>query len=95
MSIRVIARFFAKSNSINEIKPILIALVEPIRNDPGCISCHLVNHANNTNEFTFIEEWASEEVFNAHLAEPFVKKAVVDTEALLANPLELHVYKSI
>jgi quinol monooxygenase YgiN len=95
MSIRVIARFFAKPDSVNQIKPILIALVEPIRNDPGCISCHLVNHASNTYEFTFIEEWASENAFNAHLAEPFVKQAVVDTEALLANPLELHVYKPI
>lgn len=95
MSIRVIARFFAKPNSINEIKPLLIALVEPIRNDPDCISCHLVNHTINNNEFTFIEEWASEDAFNAHLSEPFVKKAVVDTEALLANPLELHVYKPI
>jgi quinol monooxygenase YgiN len=55
----------------------------------------LVNNANNSNEFTFIEEWASEDAFNAHLAEPFVKKAVVDTEALLADPLELDVYKPI
>jgi len=95
MSIRVIARFFAKPNSINQIKPILIALVEPIRNDPGCISCYLVNNANNSNEFTFIEEWASEDALNAHLSESFVQKAVLDVEPFLAGPLELHVYKPI
>jgi len=71
MSIRVIARFFAKPNSINQIKPILIALVEPIRNDPGCISCYLVNNANNSNEFTFIEEWASRRCFQRSFGRAF------------------------
>jgi len=95
MSIRVIARFFANPNSINSIKPILISLVEPIRNDPGCLSCHLVNHVTNNNEFTFIEEWISEDALNAHLSESFVQKAVLDVEPFLAGPLELHVYKPI
>lgn len=92
MTIHVTARFTARSDTIDALRTILVALVEPIRNDPGCIRCNLVANVADPAEMTFIEEWHSQAVLDQHLAEAFVKAAVAEAEPLLAGPLDFRVH---
>jgi len=92
MTIHVTARFTARPESLDALRPILVGLVEPIRNDPGCIRCSLVANAADPAELTFIEEWHSQQALDRHLAEDFVKAAVAEAEPLLAGPLDFRVH---
>ena len=95
MSIRVIARFFSKDTSRETLKPLLINLVEPIRRDHGCISCHLTQHTSDSNEFTFIEEWQDHASLDTHLAAKHIQDAVIQIDPHLSKPLELHIYNNL
>lgn len=95
MSIRVIARFFSKDTSRETLKPLLMNLVEPIRHDYGCISCHLTQHKDDLNEFTFIEEWQNQASLDSHLASKHIQDAVIQITPHLSKPLELHIYNNL
>ncbi|MEY4481478.1 MAG: hypothetical protein RIQ84_640 [Pseudomonadota bacterium] len=95
MSIRVIARFFSKDTSREALKPLLINLVEPIRRDHGCISCHLTQHTSDSNEFTFIEEWQDQASLDTHLAAKHIQDAVIQIDSHLSKTLELHIYNNL
>lgn len=92
MTIHVTARFTARPDTIDALRTLLVALVEPIRNDPGCIRCNLVRNLAAPTELTFIEEWHSQAALDQHLAETFVKAAVAEAEPLLAGALDFRVH---
>lgn len=92
MTTHVTACFTARPETIDALRPILVALVEPIRQDPGCIRCNLVANVADPAEMTFIEEWNSQAALDRHLAEAFVKAAVAAAEPLLAGPLDFRVH---
>jgi quinol monooxygenase YgiN len=95
MSIRVIARFFSKDTSRETLEPLLMNLVEPIRHYYGCISCHLTQHKDDLNEFTFIEEWQDQASLDTHLASKHIQDAVIQINPHLSKPLELDIYNNL
>ncbi len=59
MSLRVVARVAAKANSVEQVRAILMGVVEPTRREPGCLSYQLLQSQADPTDFTCIEEWAS------------------------------------
>jgi quinol monooxygenase YgiN len=54
-TIRVVARVVALPDKVEEVKSVLIGLIEPTRKEDGCIIYELLqNHADPT-DFTFVE----------------------------------------
>jgi len=58
-SLRVIARAAAKADSMEQVRAILIGVIEPTRREPWCLSYQLLQNRADPTDFTIIEEWAS------------------------------------
>lgn len=94
MSIHVVATAVAKPERVDEVYAKLQTLVEPIRNDPGCLSVWFVVSVDNPAEMVFIEEWKDQAAFERHLADPVITKGVEAVVDGLAEPLGLKRYRA-
>ncbi|HLS50892.1 MAG TPA: putative quinol monooxygenase [Burkholderiaceae bacterium] len=89
MTIHVLATAQAREDTIDEVRALLQPLVEPIRNDPGCLRCDFVINTENPAEMVFIEVWKDEAALERHLADPQIVQGVEAVSPLLAQPLSL------
>ncbi len=92
MSIRIIARFIARPDAIDALRAECQAMLEPTRKETGCIRYELLANTANPAEFNFVEEWADQATIDAHMATPHLKAVVANTQALLAEPLDVRFY---
>jgi quinol monooxygenase YgiN len=95
MSIRVVARIIALPNKIKELKTVLIQLVEPTRKEKGCLQYELLQNQEDTEDFTFVEEWENREALQAHLDSQHIKLAIQKIDKLVALPPDIRVYNRI
>lgn len=65
-TIHVVARITALPERVAQLRNLLSGLVEPTRQESGCITYELFQNPADATEFTFIEEWVSDEALNAH-----------------------------
>ena len=92
MSIRIIARFTARPDSIDAMRTLLLGMLEPTRKEAGCVSYELLNNSADPTDFTFVEEWASQAAIDAHMKTPHLTGLVADSAPLLASPLDVRLY---
>ncbi|HEX6863636.1 MAG TPA: putative quinol monooxygenase, partial [Thermoanaerobaculia bacterium] len=65
-TVHVLAIFVAAPGREAELESALSAMVEPTRNEAGCIRYDLTRALDGSGEFAFIEEWETVEDLNAH-----------------------------
>ena len=92
MSIHIIARFNARPDTVEALRPLLVGMLEPTRKEAGCLRYELLNDRDASTTFTFVEEWADQAAIDAHMATPHLKGLVANTQALLAEPLDVRLY---
>jgi quinol monooxygenase YgiN len=95
MSLRVVAHVTARPDTIEQTKELLLSIIGPTREEPGCISYQL--HLNNADpaEFTFIEEWVNEAALDEHFTRPHMTAAFAKVPALVAAPPDIRRYSII
>ncbi|HEY9811848.1 MAG TPA: putative quinol monooxygenase [Halomicronema sp.] len=93
--VRVVAKVLALSDKIEELKTLLIELLEPTRKETGCIFYDLMQNQTNPTEFVFVEEWESEADLQAHLASAHIQKALAKCENLVEMPPDIRRYQLI
>ena len=74
-ALRVVARVVARPGKVEELRALLQGLVEPTRREPGCVTYELLQNMTEPTDFTFVEEWRSEEELDVHLQSPHVRQA--------------------
>jgi len=79
----------AKEGNEEEVKNACIGLLEPTRNEEGCINYTLHIDPTNKGRFMFYENWENKELCDAHLKTAHIKKFGTKTEGLLANQLDV------
>jgi quinol monooxygenase YgiN len=92
MSIRVIAKFFPKSDKIDEVKAILSEFVEPTRAEKGCIVYELLQNAAEASDLTFYEEWETAEDLAVHSQSEHLAIGRKKLEGLLEKPGDVKKY---
>lgn len=85
----VVAHFRAKPGKEDDLERLLLSLVEPTRQERGCLLYDLHRDLQDPSQFLFYEIWANREVWDAHMASPHLDafKPVVDD--FLAGPLQI------
>ncbi len=63
----IVASILAKPEKLEFVKSELIKLIEPTRNEEGCINYDLHQDNDNPNQFLFFENWESRELWQAHM----------------------------
>ena len=91
-TIRVIARVIAFSDKVEELKAVLLELIEPTLQEAGAIKYELLQNESDPTDFTFVEEWSSDEALNAHLQSPHLEAAGAKLEGLVAAAPDIRRY---
>lgn len=95
-TIRVVAHITARSGKEAEVKSTLRGLVEPTRQEPGCIHYQLLQNLNKLAEFTLLEEWESQTALDGHTAAAHTKAAEALVERLIEkSPPDVRFYRSL
>ncbi|KLV04117.1 antibiotic biosynthesis monooxygenase [Photobacterium aquae] len=63
----IVANIIAKTDSIELVKSELLKLIEFTRAEAGCINYDLHQDNENPAHFLFYENWASRELWQAHM----------------------------
>lgn len=94
-TITVVARVIALPDKVDVVKLVLMSLIEPTRQEIGCITYELFqNHADLT-YFTFVEEWESQALLTTHLASVHIAKAQSQLQGLIATAPEIGIYQQL
>jgi len=94
-TVRVVARITAQADKVQEVKSILLRLLQPTRAEEGCISYDLHQSETDPAEFVFLEEWVSGAAILAHMQKAHVQEALSKAAALLAAPPDIRRYHLI
>jgi quinol monooxygenase YgiN len=95
MSLRVVAILRAKPDQANEVREILKSLIEPTRQESGCITYELLQNNADLSEFTFVEEWGSNEALDAHLESTHIQAGLAKVTPLLAGAPDIRRYSLV
>ncbi|HBB34740.1 MAG TPA: antibiotic biosynthesis monooxygenase [Cyanobacteria bacterium UBA8803] len=95
LTVRVVARLIALPEKVEELKTILSSLIEPTRAEEGCIEYELFQNQADPTDFTFVEEWATGALLDAHLASTHIQAAIAQLEGLLAAAPDIRRYDKV
>jgi quinol monooxygenase YgiN len=73
--VKVVARITARPDRIDELTRILLRLVEETRKEKGCLSYELYQNLDEPNDFTVVEDWASNAAIDSHMVTEHVQDA--------------------
>jgi quinol monooxygenase YgiN len=85
-----VAVITARAGSEQQVQQALLALVEPTRSEPGCISYDLFVSAADPATFITVESWRSQADLDAHLQTPRVQQALAAAGDHLAQAPAIH-----
>jgi quinol monooxygenase YgiN len=91
-AVRVIARITTQLDKVEELKSVLLGLVEPTRAEKGCVSYQLVQDKTDLAEFVFIEEWTSDSAIDVHMTSSHVQNAFSKAQSLLVKAPDIRKY---
>ena len=91
-SVRVVAKITSQPDKVEELKSVLLGLVEPTRLEKGCVGYQLVQDKSDLAEFVFIEEWISDSAIDAHMTSAHVQAAFSKAQSLLAKAPDIRKY---
>jgi quinol monooxygenase YgiN len=90
--LRVVARVPARKDKAEEVAAILKGLIEPTRQEDGCVRYELWRNTAEPADFTFVEEWQSAEALERHLRTSHVTAALASLEGLLDGAPDIRTY---
>ncbi len=78
-----------------KIGPMLTALAQASRVEPGNLRFDVLLHTMRSNHFEVIETWQNEKALENHAAAAHTKKYRDDLQSALGSPLDERIYRSI
>ncbi|PSB38474.1 antibiotic biosynthesis monooxygenase [filamentous cyanobacterium Phorm 46] len=92
-TLRVIARLVAFPDKVAELKSLLLSIIEPTRQEAGCIKYELMQNQADPTDFTFVEEWESTALLEQHLGSTHIQAAVQQLDGLAVAPPDICCYE--
>lgn len=83
------AELTAKNGKTEELKDLLISLLEPSRAEAGCLQYDLHTFKENSSTFIFYETWKDQAAFDSHSATPHFKHFADNVGELIAAEPEV------
>lgn len=89
---KIITVFFsAKPERRTEVIQLCKSMINPSRNEPGCISYNFYQDLSDENKFFFFEEWKDQQAIDAHVKTNHYKEFVPKFETMIKAPSDLQV----
>ena len=93
--VTVIARLKAKSGKEAQLKQELLKLVSPTRSEAGCINYDMHESLDGEAQFLFHENWTDQQALDRHLEMPHLKDFRNQAGQLLAEPIDITLWKQV
>lgn len=93
--VTVVARIRAKPGMESQVLEELLKVVAPTRAEAGCINYDPHQAADDPSLFLFHENWVSKQALDEHLQKPYLKALIEKTSEMLAEPIEISLWKMI
>jgi quinol monooxygenase YgiN len=91
----VVAEMRAKPGKEDALRRAVLALIEPTRQEDGCVQYDLHVHSSDPSRFVFYENWTSQEHLDRHAASAHLKDFGAVSADLLAKPPRVETYSRI
>lgn len=85
----VVGTVHARREHRDEVGPLLLELVEPARDEPGCLYYDLYQDRSDPDIFYIINGWVSDDAVVGHQAHPNLPRVLGQLSPLLADPLSM------
>ncbi|MFO8084969.1 MAG: putative quinol monooxygenase [Desulfobacterales bacterium] len=93
--VTVLAMFKAKSGLEERVREELLKLVAPTRSESGCINYDLHQCSDDKTKFMLHENWVSKRDLDIHLEMPYLNHFKSIAGEILAEPLQITIWKMI
>ena len=87
LEIHIVCTVRSKPEHRERVKQLLLELVEPARNENGCLYYDLYQDANAPDTFILLDGWTSKEALAMHVVHPNVPRVVDQMLPLLSHPI--------
>lgn len=94
-TLQVVARVIARPDTVDAVKRILVGMLEPSRDEQGCLVYELLQCQDDPTDFTFVEEWTDASALARHAASPHIAGVQAELRALVAGPTVVRKYTLI
>jgi quinol monooxygenase YgiN len=94
-TVHIVAHVVAREGEEARVREELQKLIEPTRAEPGCLKYEFFVNKENPRDFVFLEEYASDAAFQAHMDSKHVGQAITTVVPLLAVPPDIRNYRRI
>ena len=94
-SLRVVARVTAKPEKIDEVRELLVSLVDLTRQESGCLSYELLQNRKDPTDFTFVEEWSSDAAFESHSIADHIRAVGPKLQPIVTEAPDIRVYSVV
>ena len=91
----VVAEMQAQPGKEEALRRAVLALIEPTRQEDGCVQYDLHVHSSDPTRFVFYENWTSQAHLDRHAASPHVQEFRTVITDLLAAPPSIETYLRI
>ncbi len=91
----VTATFQARPGKELELRAVLVGLVEPTREEVGCLNYDLHELQGTSKTFLFHENWVSKEDLDRHMESPHIKALLPRVEELCLQLPEIVLWNQI
>ncbi|WP_017446686.1 putative quinol monooxygenase [Gayadomonas joobiniege] len=81
----VIADIYAEKDQIERVKQALIGLIEPTKQEAGCLDYELHQDNQAPSHFIFYENWASFEAWQDHMQSEHIRQFGEKTQGLIES----------
>ena len=95
MTVRVVAHITARPDTIEATRDLLKSLILPTRIELGCVTYELLQNEADPTDFTFVEEWTSDEDLDRHLESDHLKSVAAEGANLFAAPPDIRRYRVV
>jgi quinol monooxygenase YgiN len=85
----VIAEIVAKPGQEDRVRAALLELIDPTREEEGCVQYDLHVSDTEPGRFFFYENWTCREALDEHLQKPHLTKFIQSAEDMLSEPVRI------
>ena len=89
MELFVFARFHARRGSESAVARVLLDVVAPSREEPGCLGIHAFRSTRDPQLFYIHSRWKDEAAFDNHAGLPHTLRFVGAVAPLIDHPLDV------
>jgi len=89
MELFIFARFHARPGNESAVADVLLDVVAPSREEPGCLSIHAYRSIRDPQLFYIHSRWKDEAAFEHHAGLPHTRRFVERVQPLIDHPLDV------